>query len=70
MPDIIDQSSDIEDRLRQLQIDSLRAAAEKLEIPAKGECYYCEEPLAGHLRFCDAACRDDYQRYGSNPAKT
>lgn len=27
-----------------------------------GECHNCGESLAGDLRFCDADCRDDFER--------
>ena len=30
--------------------------------PPCGECHYCGEPLNDGRRFCDADCRDDWQR--------
>lgn len=27
-----------------------------------GYCHNCDAPLAGELRFCDADCRDDWQK--------
>lgn len=36
---------------------------------AIGECLNCGEPLAPPLRWCDAACRDDWQRINRAPAR-
>jgi len=30
--------------------------------PACGACLYCGEALRPGLRWCDAACRDDFER--------
>ncbi|TCS69758.1 hypothetical protein EDC61_11958 [Sulfuritortus calidifontis] len=27
-----------------------------------GECLWCGEPLADHLRWCSVDCRDDWER--------
>lgn len=27
-----------------------------------GECLWCGEPVAAHLRWCSAECRDDWER--------
>jgi hypothetical protein len=27
-----------------------------------GHCHYCEEPVVPDVPFCDADCRDDWQR--------
>jgi predicted nucleic acid-binding Zn ribbon protein len=31
-------------------------------LPAVGACYSCAEPVDGGARFCDAECREDYER--------
>ncbi|MDN2678480.1 hypothetical protein [Janthinobacterium sp. SUN033] len=31
-------------------------------LVAQGCCHYCDEPLAPALLFCDADCRDDYDK--------
>ena len=31
-------------------------------VEATGLCLFCGEPLAAGLRWCDADCRDDWQR--------
>lgn len=30
-------------------------------LPAVGQCYYCQEYVDNHLRFCDVECRDDWE---------
>ena len=32
-------------------------------MPSLGYCYYCGEALRAGKRFCDADCRDDYDRH-------
>jgi len=39
-----------------------RYQAAKAILPATGECLYCGEPLVEGRRFCDARCRDDWER--------
>ena len=31
-------------------------------LPAVGQCYSCAEPVADGARFCDADCRQDFER--------
>jgi hypothetical protein len=31
-------------------------------LPAVGQCYFCAEPVDDGRRFCDAECREDYER--------
>lgn len=36
----------------------------KYEPPKEGgKCLWCGEELPSERRFCDADCRDDYQKY-------
>lgn len=30
--------------------------------PPCGQCYSCGEPLAGTMRWCNADCREDWER--------
>lgn len=32
------------------------------ELTAKGQCYNCNEPLPHNKKFCDADCRDDWEK--------
>jgi hypothetical protein len=31
-------------------------------LQADGQCHYCDEHVAHGLLFCNADCRDDYQK--------
>lgn len=58
--DEFDIAQEYEMELRERQI---AAASKGPALPATGRCYHCEELLTGpFLRFCDADCRDDYER--------
>ena len=58
MPDTVD--------LAQVQNERLNQAALALRKPvapeATGRCLNCGEPLPDGQRWCDADCRDDWQR--------
>lgn len=41
---------------------AVRQARKAGELTPTGRCGYCGAALAGELRFCDADCRDDYER--------
>jgi hypothetical protein len=41
-------------------IDNIRNR--KPELTAIGRCHYCDEDLALPALFCDAGCRDEWQR--------
>lgn len=34
----------------------------KPQLTACGKCYNCEEPLPETILFCDADCRDDFEK--------
>ncbi|TVO53834.1 hypothetical protein [Denitromonas halophila] len=58
MADVIDQANDRAAR------DLLLAQQQRRpEGPqACGTCHNCGEPVASRLRWCDAQCRDDWER--------
>jgi hypothetical protein len=59
MSDIVDDTQEREERFMPYQI----AASRKPVGPApNGHCHFCDAPVAEGLRFCDAACRDGYER--------
>jgi len=35
---------------------------EGANLPARGLCYNCDEPVDAGRLFCDEACRDDWQK--------
>lgn len=60
MSDVFDQASEKEDKDRE---EAIRVARRKAAVlPDIGACYFCDSPTADGHRFCDAGCRDDYER--------
>jgi len=57
--DIIDDAHEREEELRQKALE----ARKPVGPPACGYCYNCGEQLAQGLRWCDADCRDDWEKY-------
>jgi hypothetical protein len=57
MPDTVDLAQMQQEMLEALQIQVRKPAGP----PATGVCLYCGEPLPAGRRWCDAACRDDWQ---------
>lgn len=43
-------------------LEGIRRVREGKALPWTGECHYCEDAVPEPLRFCDADCRDDYER--------
>ena len=58
--DEIDLASD----MMEAQISRAVAKAAGLEIPKNttGKCLYCREPVEDDRRWCDADCREEYER--------
>lgn len=58
MADIIDMASEVEEIERRAALSRRQP-----EGPAAtGECHNCGEPMPDGRRWCDADCRDDWQR--------
>ena len=48
-----------------VQEEAYRAAAlnrRHASLPSVGQCYSCGAPVEGSLRFCNADCRDDWEK--------
>lgn len=58
--DVIDQAQDAEAAFLGAALRNARAADDGLRPMFR--CYYCNEILGARLLFCDADCRDDWQR--------
>jgi hypothetical protein len=58
MSDIIDQANDLIEREMAARLSARRASP----MPPTGECYNCGEQLDGDRRFCDADCRDQFDK--------
>jgi hypothetical protein len=63
MPDEIDLAQQNSAMALDLAQQAIRAKADRPEVEATGECLNCERPLKAGLRWCNAACRDDWQRF-------
>jgi hypothetical protein len=61
--DECDISSEKQEQLEARKIAEVRAQANKLEAEPTGSCLWCEEPVAKGHRWCDAQCRDLWQRH-------
>ena len=60
MTDIIDIANDLVD-----QLTSAYIAHERQQNPLltyTGQCYNCDAPTPAGHNFCDADCRDDWQK--------
>lgn len=40
----------------------LAASRKRVPPPACGQCLFCDEPVEPAARFCDADCREDWER--------
>ena len=58
--DDADRASEREDIARAAALEAARRRVKAM--PSLGYCYYCGEALRAGKRFCDADCRDDYER--------
>ena len=57
--DYIDQAQlEMEQQLE----SALKHRAQTLEVRATGSCLNCGEPLPAQQRWCDAVCRDDWEK--------
>lgn len=61
MSDQLDAGSDLEQFHRELALKNMQANAVKIE--ATGACLNCFEPLSSGMRFCNADCRNDWQKF-------
>lgn len=57
--DIIDHATDIAEAERQRAISQRPRAP---VIAATGSCLCCDHPLPPERRWCDADCRDEWQK--------
>lgn len=56
--DIIDQATAVTDLMREIGLQQ-----RKPEGPREtGACLHCEEPVPAGRRWCDAECRDQWQK--------
>lgn len=60
MTDIIDMANDLADQLTSAYVAHERKQNPRL--PFIGQCYNCDAPTPHGHNFCDADCRDDWQK--------
>ena len=63
MTDIYDQATFREEQERERSIAAARRVSKQLE--PMGACHWCGEDVVADRRFCDADCRDGWQKQDS-----
>ena len=58
MADICDKTEEAEARILALRLKHVDTTIPK----GTGRCLYCDEPIPDTHRWCDASCRDDYEK--------
>lgn len=61
MADLTDKATDYEEMARDAAISTARAAAQRVRLPAMGQCHHCAEEIAPQARFCGPECRDAFE---------
>lgn len=60
MSDFVDDAQVITEHL--LKVAAYQSRRDEPNIAANGFCHYCFEPIALPRRWCDANCRDEWER--------
>lgn len=57
-------AGDIADQAQRTEALFLKVALSQRaqELPHRGICYNCDEPLPHNAAFCDPDCREDYEK--------
>ena len=61
MSDIIDKANELVEQTDSLALKAIRAKL-KPEAEFTGECLWCSEELQAPRRWCDADCRDAWEK--------
>lgn len=59
--DQIDRANELADLEREMRVAAIRANA-KPQATATGRCLFCDEILDDERRWCDADCRDGWEK--------
>ena len=60
--DTLDQAADLTTAMAEYSINTIRKLARADTSNPSGTCLYCEAETDLTRRWCDAACRDNWQR--------
>lgn len=60
--DLTDQATFLEEIHREKAVEAFQAALRRDQTMPRGECRHCGAKIAPEARFCDADCRDDFER--------
>ncbi|HFW4798944.1 TPA: hypothetical protein ACIBS5_004429 [Salmonella enterica subsp. diarizonae serovar 60-67:z35:-] len=53
--------ADIASEIERIRTEAAISGRERHTLPVTGHCYNCDEHISAGL-FCDADCRDDYEK--------
>lgn len=59
MSDFADRSEWV---IAQVITEGVAQARNAARLPATGSCHFCQDPVVETLLFCDADCRDDFEK--------
>ena len=54
--DIADENIELD------RMAATEACRRQPSVPAKGSCWFCDEPLPPMQKFCDSDCASDFER--------
>lgn len=59
-----EREDDLEQQTIDLHFQQAMHQTKKMAVTLQptGECYNCDEPIDSDKLFCDADCRDDYEK--------
>jgi hypothetical protein len=55
--------ADLADEVIRIELEAVLRVRYPAGPSPTGRCLWCGEPLTEQLRWCDAACRDDWERH-------
>lgn len=59
MADEVDKANDMQEIILAMNI---KANSRPLVIITTGKCLWCDEDVGSGMRWCDANCRDDWEK--------
>lgn len=56
-----DEADVANDNIELNRLAAIEACRHQPSLPAKGACWFCDEPLEAEQKFCDRDCASDYE---------